>query len=90
MEPSAPPKSAPQQDPRKRALERKPAWLKVPLPGGEGYAKLKTLARELSLNTVCEEARCPNIGECWKGEHATMTVMVLGAECTRLCRFCAV
>ncbi|MBL8859353.1 MAG: lipoyl synthase [Planctomycetes bacterium] len=68
----------------------KPPWLKVPLPGGEGYARLKTLARELKLHTVCEEARCPNIGECWKGEHATMTLMVLGDECTRRCRFCAV
>jgi lipoic acid synthetase len=71
-------------------VERKPSWLKVPLPGGEGYARLKTLARELKLHTVCEEARCPNIGECWKGEHATMTLMVLGDECTRRCRFCAV
>jgi len=62
----------------------------VPLPGGEGYARLKTLARDLGLHTVCEEARCPNIGECWKGEHATMTLMVLGDECTRRCRFCAV
>ena len=69
---------------------RKPAWLKVPLPGGEGYSKLKELARGLKLHTVCEEARCPNIGECWKGEHATMTLMVLGDECTRRCRFCAV
>jgi len=60
------------------------------LPGGEGYARLKTLARDLGLHTVCEEARCPNIGECWKGEHATMTLMVLGDECTRRCRFCAV
>ena len=68
----------------------KPAWLKVPLPGGEGYRRLKALAREKRLHTVCEEARCPNIGECWKGEHATMTLMVLGAECTRRCRFCAV
>jgi lipoyl synthase len=68
----------------------KPSWLKVPLPGGEGYAKLKTLARDLNLHTVCESARCPNIGECWKGEHATMTLMVLGDECTRRCRFCAV
>ena len=76
----------PAQPPR----EPKPDWLKVPLPGGEGYARLKTLARELGLHTVCEEARCPNIGECWKGEHATMTLMVLGDECTRRCRFCAV
>ena len=69
---------------------RKPAWLKVPLPGGEGYGRLKSLARELKLHTVCEEARCPNVGECWSGGHATMTLMVLGDECTRLCRFCAV
>jgi lipoic acid synthetase len=70
--------------------ERKPAWLKVPLPGGEGHARLKRLARELDLHTVCEEARCPNVGECWSGEHPTMTLMVLGDECTRRCRFCAV
>ncbi|MBL8863858.1 MAG: lipoyl synthase [Planctomycetes bacterium] len=68
----------------------KPPWLKVPLPGGEGYARLKGLTQELGLHTVCQEARCPNIGECWKGEHATMTLMVLGDECTRRCRFCAV
>ncbi|MFT4647636.1 MAG: lipoic acid synthetase [Glaciecola sp.] len=72
------------------ASERKPSWLKVPLPGGEAYAKLKALTRDKKLNTVCEEARCPNIGECWKGDHATMTLMVLGADCTRNCRFCAV
>ncbi len=69
---------------------RKPAWLKVPLPGGEAHGRLKGLVRDLGLHTVCEEARCPNIGECWKGEHATMTLMVLGDECTRACRFCAV
>jgi len=73
-----------------KARQPKPAWLKVPLPGGEAYGRLKGLARELKLHTVCEEARCPNIGECWKGEHATMTLMVLGDECTRRCRFCAV
>lgn len=69
---------------------RKPSWLKVPLPGGEGYGRLKELTRRLELNTVCEEARCPNVGECWKGARATMTIMVLGDECTRRCRFCAV
>ena len=69
---------------------RKPSWLKVPLPGGPGYTRLKTLARDLRLHTVCEEARCPNVGECWSGAHPTMTIMVLGEECTRLCRFCAV
>ncbi len=87
------------RDPGSRAAEKapqiairspKPQWLKVPLPGGEGYAKLKTLTQELKLNTVCQEARCPNIGECWKGDNATMTIMVLGDECTRRCRFCAV
>jgi lipoic acid synthetase len=79
--------SKPAQPP---ARTPKPSWLKVPLPGGEGYSRLKTLARELNLHTVCEEARCPNVGECWKGDHATMTLMVLGDECTRRCRFCAV
>ncbi|MCP3920763.1 MAG: lipoyl synthase [bacterium] len=79
--------SAPLTDP---ARGPKPPWLKVPLPGGEGYTRLKSLAHELDLHTVCEEARCPNIGECWKGDHATMTLMVLGDECTRRCRFCAV
>ncbi len=74
----------------RRPPERKPPWLKVPLPGGEGYARLKEMARRLNLHTVCEEARCPNVGECWKGGNATMTIMVLGDECTRRCRFCAV
>ena len=69
---------------------RKPSWLKVPLPGGEDYSRLKRMTRELKLNTVCEEARCPNMGECWSGSQATMTLMVLGDECTRRCRFCAV
>jgi len=78
------------QPPGGPAAPRKPAWLKVPLPGGPDHARLKALARDLRLHTVCEEARCPNIGECWKGAHATMTLMVLGDECTRACRFCAV
>lgn len=76
--------------PSKPRFDRKPDWLKVPLPGGDGYTKLKGLARDLKLNTVCEEARCPNVGECWKGDSPTMTIMVLGNECTRRCRFCAV
>jgi len=75
---------------RLRQRGPKPAWLKVPLPGGEGYARLKALTRDLGLHTVCEEARCPNVGECWKGDQATLTLMVLGDECTRRCRFCAV
>jgi len=84
------PTSTPVEGGGRPARERKPSWLKVPLPGGEGYAKLKGLAKTLSLNTVCEEARCPNIGECWSGSRPTMTIMVLGEECTRRCRFCAV
>ncbi|QDU69593.1 lipoyl synthase [Engelhardtia mirabilis] len=76
--------------PTRPRFERKPPWLKVPLPGGEGYTRLKEMTRRLGLHTVCEEARCPNVGECWKGQRATMTIMVLGDECTRRCRFCAV
>jgi lipoic acid synthetase len=68
--------------------ERKPSWLKVPLAGGERHAELKRLFRQLGLSTVCEEARCPNIGECWR--EGTATLMLLGDTCTRGCRFCAV
>ena len=67
---------------------RKPAWLKVPAPGGPNYAELKHLMRDLSLHTVCEEAHCPNIGECW--EHRAATFMILGDVCTRNCAYCAV
>ena len=66
----------------------KPAWLKVRAPGSENYHRLKQLMRGLSLNTVCEEARCPNIGECW--HHGTATFMILGDVCTRACGYCAV
>jgi lipoic acid synthetase len=66
----------------------KPPWLKVRAPGGETYGRLKETFRALDLHTVCEEARCPNVGECW-GE-GTATVMLLGDTCTRGCRFCAV
>jgi len=68
--------------------QRKPPWLKVPLAGGERHAWLKRRFRELKLATVCEEARCPNIGECWR--EGTATLMLLGSVCTRGCRFCAV
>ncbi len=68
--------------------ERKPSWLKVRAPGGETYARLKGLMRELDLHTVCEEAHCPNIGECWN--HGTATFMILGDVCTRNCAYCAV
>jgi len=66
----------------------KPRWLKVRLPGSPRYHDIKKRARELRLSTVCEEARCPNIGECWAG--GTATFMVMGDTCTRGCRFCAV
>ncbi len=68
--------------------ERKPEWLKVPAPHGETYARIKELRKDLRLATVCEEARCPNLGECWN--HGTATFMVLGDTCTRACRFCNV
>ena len=67
---------------------QKPDWLKVRAPGGPRYADIKQRLRGLELNTVCEEARCPNIGECWGG--GTATIMILGDTCTRGCRFCAV
>jgi lipoyl synthase len=67
---------------------RKPAWLKVKAPGGATYADVKRLMRDLKLNTVCEEAHCPNIGECW--EHRAATFMILGDVCTRNCAYCAV
>ena len=66
----------------------RPDWLKVRLPQGAGYFHLKGLVRDLRLNTVCEDARCPNIGECWGA--GTATFMILGEVCTRACRFCAV
>jgi lipoic acid synthetase len=67
---------------------RKPSWLKVRAPGGPNYLRLKQLMRELDLHTVCEEAHCPNVGECW--EHGTATFMILGDVCTRNCAYCAV
>ncbi len=67
---------------------RKPDWLKVKAPGGRNYAEVRTLMRELGLHTVCEEAHCPNIGECW--EHKAATFMILGDVCTRNCAYCAV
>ena len=71
-----------------RARAPKPEWLKVRAPGSPGYARLKGLMREQGLHTVCEEAHCPNIGECW--HHGTATFMILGDVCTRACGFCAV
>ena len=70
------------------APARKPSWLKVKAPGGQSYIKIQAMMRELGLHTVCEEARCPNIGECW--EHKAATFMILGDVCTRNCTYCAV
>ena len=70
------------------ALRRHPDWIRARVPTGPNYQELKGLMRGLALNTVCEEARCPNIGECW--EQRTATVMILGDTCTRACGFCAV
>jgi lipoic acid synthetase len=69
-------------------VQRKPEWLKVRFPGGPNYMRLKGLMREKRLHTVCEEAHCPNIGECWQA--GTATFMILGDTCTRACAFCAV
>jgi len=68
--------------------EPKPEWLKVRAPGSENYLRLRGIMRELKLNTVCEDAHCPNIGECW--HHGTATFMILGDICTRACTYCAV
>jgi len=80
---------------RKKKIERKPAWLKAEFVKGESlenYQRLKDTVKGLGLATVCEEARCPNIGECWGGKEgtATATIMLMGDTCTRACRFCAV
>src|SRR4030095_2071553 len=71
-----------------RPREPKPAWLKVRAPGSENYLRLKALMKQRNLHTVCEEAHCPNIGECW--HHGTATFMILGDICTRACSYCAV
>jgi lipoic acid synthetase len=68
--------------------QRKPDWIRVKAPVSKGFQETRALMRELSLNTVCEEAACPNIGECWSKKHAT--VMILGDVCTRACAFCNV
>ena len=71
-----------------RPRDPKPEWLKVRAPGSGRYLRLKGLMKELKLHTVCEEAHCPNIGECW--HHGTATFMILGDVCTRACAYCAV
>ena len=71
-----------------QAALRKPAWLRAPLASGAEFSTVKAIVREHRLSTVCEEAKCPNIGECWNA--GTATIMLMGAVCTRACRFCAV
>jgi lipoic acid synthetase len=71
-----------------RPREPKPEWLKVRAPGSPNFLRLKAVMQELQLNTVCEDAHCPNIGECW--HHGTATFMILGDVCTRSCAYCAV
>ena len=70
------------------ARQRKPDWLRAPMPAGKGFEAVRRNVRENKLSTVCEESMCPNIGECWNG--GTATIMVMGSVCTRACRFCAV
>ncbi len=69
-------------------IARKPAWLRAPFPAGERFDSVRRAVKEHRLATVCEEAKCPNIGECWNA--GTATIMLMGAVCTRACRFCSV
>ena len=87
------PRSAALRHPEKahrpdQPVARKPPWIRVKAPGSAVFAETLSLVREHKLSTVCEEARCPNVGECWR--EGTATVMLLGDVCTRGCRFCAV
>lgn len=78
---------------RKKEMTRLPSWLKTPIPDSSNYQRLKKDLRGLNLHTVCEEARCPNISDCWGGSDkssATATIMLMGDTCTRGCRFCSV
>ena len=70
------------------ASARKPPWLRVRISGGERYKQVREIVSTHRLATVCEESHCPNIGECWN--HGTATIMLMGAVCTRACKFCAV
>jgi lipoic acid synthetase len=70
------------------AVGRKPQWLRAPMPAGRGFDAVRATVKEHRLATVCEEAKCPNIGECWNA--GTATIMLMGAVCTRACRFCSV
>ncbi len=76
------------QAPGRAGIRKKPEWIKAKIPSGQNYMSLRGLVRELGLHTVCEEAKCPNIGECWGA--GTLTFMILGDVCTRSCGFCHV
>lgn len=86
--------NSPVEKPKKAKLPsgksdlRKPKWIKMRPPAGENYLRLKSMFKELNLATVCQEAQCPNVSECWKG--GTATIMIMGDTCTRGCRFCDV
>jgi len=82
------PASAPSAQADQPAAPRRPDWLRVRAPTGENYSDVRSLIREKRLHTVCEEARCPNMGECWN--HRTATFLLLGDVCTRGCRYCAI
>jgi lipoic acid synthetase len=89
----APPRVGAERHPEKahkpdNPIKRKPAWIRVKAPTSPAYHQTRALMREWNLHTVCEEAACPNIGECWAKKHATM--MIMGAICTRACAFCNV
>ena len=78
---------------KKRTHTRLPEWLKTPIPSNDNFKRIKNDLRGLNLHTVCEEARCPNISDCWGGSNksgATATIMLMGDTCTRGCRFCSV
>jgi len=85
---SAPSGAAPAGDAPPAPRSRRPEWLRVKTPSGENYEDVRRLVRGKQLHTVCEEARCPNIGECWN--HRTATFLLLGETCTRGCRYCAI
>ncbi|MGB9772233.1 MAG: lipoyl synthase [Candidatus Kapaibacteriota bacterium] len=78
----------PSEERRQQTLQRRPEWLKVRAPGGETFSNLRRMMRAKTLHTVCEEAHCPNIGECWG--RGTATFLILGDTCTRSCGFCAI
>jgi lipoic acid synthetase len=87
-ESTAAPAAAPATTSPLRTRQRLPPWLRAPLAAGKEFTAVKSIVREHRLSTVCEEAKCPNIGECWNA--GTATIMLMGAVCTRACRFCAV